>query len=114
MFFFGDHIVTAWTRGNLIPVSRPLVIAMTALFLLWMWMGSLSVLLNSANVIRAQMWFLCAHAVLNVIVACALAKPFGVTGVAWSMTLTGLLTTVWGYAWMLRKYIFQRNWTPTA
>jgi O-antigen/teichoic acid export membrane protein len=113
MFFFGDWIVTVWTRGEFVAVSRPLVAAMTALFVLWTGMASLSIVLNSAGVLRAQMWFISLHGLSNVILAVALAKPYGVTGVAWSMTITGLLTSVWGYPWMLRKYIFQRNWTAT-
>ena len=114
MFFFGDRILALWTRGQFVSVSRPLVLAMTALFVLWTWMGSLSILLNSAGVLRAQMWFISLHALLNVILAVILAKPYGVTGVAWSMSITGLLTSVWGYPWMLRRYIFQRKWTATA
>ena len=114
MFFFGDRILAIWTRGQMVEISRPLVVAMTALFLLWTWMASLSILLNSAGVLRAQMWFISLHALLNVILAFTLAKPFGVTGVAWSMTITGLFTSVWGYPWMLRKYVFQRKWTPAT
>ena len=110
MFFFGDHILRIWTGGNMIVVSRPLVVALTALFILWSGMSSLSVLLNSAGVLRAQMWFITSHAVLNLIVAVAMVKPFGVTGVAWSMTLTGLFTSVWGYPWMLRRYVLKRAW----
>jgi O-antigen/teichoic acid export membrane protein len=114
MFFFGDHILAVWTRGQMVTVSRPLVLAMTALFVLWTWMTSLSILLNAAGVLRVQMWFISLHALLNVILAVVLAKPYGVTGVAWSMSITGVVTSVWGYPWMLRKYIFQRNWTATA
>jgi O-antigen/teichoic acid export membrane protein len=114
MFFFGDKILAVWTRGQMLHVSRSLVVAMTALFVLWTWMASLSILLNSAGVLRPQMWFISLHALLNVVLAIALAKPFGVTGVAWSMTITGLVTSVWGYPWMLRKYVLNRNWTATA
>ena len=76
MFFFGDKILTVWTRGQMVEVSRPLVVAMTALFVLWTWMASLSILLNSAGVLRAQMWFISAHALLNLMLAFALAKPY--------------------------------------
>ena len=112
MFFFGDWILAAWTRGDFFDVSRPLVVAMTALFVLWTWMASLSIVLNSAGVLRPQMWCISAHALLNVIMAVALAKRFGVTGVAWSMSITGLVTSVWGYPWMMRKYVLRRQWTP--
>jgi O-antigen/teichoic acid export membrane protein len=111
MFFFGDRIIDVWTRGEFVQVSRHLVVAMTALFVLWTWMGGLSILLNSAGVLRGQMWVMSLHAVLNVILAFPLARHFGVTGVAWSMTITGLLSSVWGYPWILRKHVYQRDWT---
>ncbi|MEA2707757.1 MAG: hypothetical protein QOF78_358 [Phycisphaerales bacterium] len=114
MFFFADRILSVWTRGAVADVSRSLVIAMTALFAMWIWMSSLSIVLNSAGVLRAQMKFMALHAVLNVLLAFALAKPFGVTGVAWSMSITGLLTSAWGYPWMVRKHILQRAWTTPA
>ncbi len=106
MFFFGNTVLRLW-RVPGIEVSRSLVLAMTALFVLWTWMSSISILLNSANVLRAQMWFICSHAILNVIVACLVARPYGVTGVAWSISLTGVVTSAWGYPWMLRRYVWR-------
>lgn len=113
MYFFGDQILRIWTRGAMISVPRPLVIAMTALFIMWTTMGSISILLNSAGILRVQTWFITAHAALNLIIAIALVKPFGATGVAWSITIAGLLTSAWGYPWMLRRHVFNRRWDPT-
>jgi Na+-driven multidrug efflux pump len=59
--------------------------------------------------------FFGAHAVLNFVLALALAKPFGVEGVAWATPISALLTSAWGYPWMMRKYIFRHTGaTPTA
>jgi O-antigen/teichoic acid export membrane protein len=108
MYLFGDTILRVWTRGAFVQVSGPLVFAMTALFVVWVWMSSQSILLNSAGVLRAQMWLIGLHAVLSVIVAVVVARPFGVIGVAWSVSITGLFTSVWGYPWLLRRHIFCR------
>jgi O-antigen/teichoic acid export membrane protein len=112
MFFFGDQILRVWTRGNLVHASRALVLAMTALFCVWTWLGALSALLNSAGILRAQMWFIGAHAVLNIALALMLVRWYGSTGVAWSISIAGLFTSIWGYPWLLRRHIFSR--VPTA
>ncbi len=115
MFFFGDLVLRVW-RVHGIAVSHSLVLAMTAVFVLWTWMTSISVLLNSANVLRAQMWFIGLHALLNVIVACLVAPRYGTNGVAWSISLTGIVTSAWGYPWMLRRYVLRpaRGAAPAA
>src|SRR5205085_4710275 len=58
MFLFGDQILRIWTRGTMVSVPRNLVLAMTALFMLWTTMTSISILLNSAGILRVQMWFI--------------------------------------------------------
>jgi O-antigen/teichoic acid export membrane protein len=113
MFFFGDQILRIWTRGAMMSVPRSLVVAMTALFLMWIVMGSISILLNSAGILRVQTWFVTAHAALNLIIAIAVAPRYGATGVAWSIPIAGLFTSAWGYPWMLRRYVLDRRWEPT-
>jgi O-antigen/teichoic acid export membrane protein len=58
------------------------------------------------------MWILGAHALLNLILGVALARRYGATGVAWAMPISGLVTSAWGYPWMLRRYVFDRRWDP--
>jgi O-antigen/teichoic acid export membrane protein len=114
MLLFGDPILRIWTRGAVTHAPTSLVLALTSLFVLWTWMSSISVLLNAAGVLRVQMWIIASHAALNVIVALLLVKPFGVEGVAWSMSITGLLTSVWGYPYVLRRHIYSRKQAAAA
>jgi len=105
MLVLGNWVIGWLSPGTTITVSRNLILAVTAMFVVRAWAESQSIVLNSASVFTPQVILFGGHAVLNVIVAIALAKSFGVEGVAWSTSLTGLVTSVWGYPWMIRKYI---------
>ena len=105
MYFFGDEVMRLWTRGQAATVSRPLVLALTPTFILWVWMGFHSIVLNSAGVLRPQMLLIGAHAVLNLAVAIPAARRFGPAGVAWANVVTGLVTSAWGYPWLVRRYV---------
>ena len=69
-------------------------------------MESHSIVLNSMGIIKPQAIFFAIQAVFNVVLAVFLAKQFGTVGVAWSTTITGVLTTGWGYPWMMRRYLY--------
>jgi O-antigen/teichoic acid export membrane protein len=105
MLVLGNWVIGWLSPGTTIVVSKNLILAVTAMFVVRAWAESQSIALNSASVFTPQVILFGGHAVLNVIVAIALARPFGVEGVAWSTSLTGLLTSVWGYPWMVRRYI---------
>ena len=105
MLVAGDWVIRVLSPGTTITVSKNLVVAVAAMFMVRAWVESQSIVLNAANVFVPQMLFFGSHAALNIGLAIVLAKPFGVEGVAWSATITGLLTSVWGYPWMIRKYI---------
>jgi Na+-driven multidrug efflux pump len=79
------------------------------MFALRAWVDCRSIIVNSAGVLVPQLAFYGGHAVLNVIVAFLLAKRFGIEGVAWATVLTALVTSTWGYPWMIRKYIFGKD-----
>jgi O-antigen/teichoic acid export membrane protein len=114
LYFFGDRILRLWTRGQEVQVSGPLVVGLTATFVLWAWMGCQSIVLNAAGVLRPQMLFIGGHAALNFVVAVVLAKAYGPAGVAWAIFLTGLVTSAWGYPWMIRKYVFHKPRTDPS
>jgi O-antigen/teichoic acid export membrane protein len=89
-----------------VGLSRPLVLALTPTFLLWIWMSFHSIALNAAGVLRPQMLLIGAHAVLNLALAVPAARMYGPAGVAWANFLTGVVTSLWGYPWLVRRYIF--------
>jgi O-antigen/teichoic acid export membrane protein len=105
MFFFGDAILRLWTRGQPLLVSRHLILAATALFMVRAAVECQSVVLNAAGVLVPQMFLLGANAVLNLAAGIVLARKFGVIGVAWSFPLTALLTSRWGYPWLIRRHL---------
>ncbi len=64
-----------------------------------------SVFLKSIGVIKPQVLFYGGHAVLNLVLSILLARPFGVEGVAWATSISGLVTGVWGYPWLVRRHL---------
>jgi O-antigen/teichoic acid export membrane protein len=107
MLVFGGWVIRMLSPNSGITVSNNLIIAMTAMFIVRALAESQSIVLNAANVLVPQVLVFGGHAVLNIIVAILLAPRFGVEGVAWSATITGLVTTVWGYPWMIHKYVLK-------
>jgi O-antigen/teichoic acid export membrane protein len=105
----GKWIFPLWTRSPNIHVSNGLILAMTTTFVLRAWVDSRTVTLNSVAIYRPQVLFFGAHAVLNIGLALILAKPFGIEGVAWATPIAGLLTTAWGYPWLVRKFVYSRK-----
>jgi O-antigen/teichoic acid export membrane protein len=99
----GDQIFQLWTRGQVNHVSHSLVLALTATFVLRAWVDSRTVILHSVNILLPQVYFFAAHAILNLILALVLSRRFGPAGVAWATPITALLTSVWGYPWLLRR-----------
>jgi Na+-driven multidrug efflux pump len=67
------------------------------------------VALNSVAIYKPQIFFFGAHALLNLALALILARPFGVLGVAWATPIAALLTSAWGYPWLMRKYLYSRR-----
>ena len=113
---FGRPIVRFWTRQD-IEFSRSLVVALTGLFVLRVWVDCRSTILNSAGILGPQMVFFGAHAAANLVLAVVLARWYGVEGVAWATVITSLLTSAWGYPWMMRRYVWRnpgRFLTPPA
>ena len=109
MLLRGNWIVRVWTHGQPVVISKSLVLAFTAMFLARAWVDCRSAVLNSAEVLKPQVWVFLFHAVLNLALAIPMAKIFGVEGVAWCAPATALLTSFWAYPWMLRKYVYHRQ-----
>jgi O-antigen/teichoic acid export membrane protein len=94
--------------GGPVNVSVSLILAITATFVTRAWVDSRSIVLNATNVLMPQIPFYAGHAVLNAAIAIAVVRRLGVEGVVWATPLTALVTSVWGYPWMIRRYIVKR------
>ncbi len=101
----GKWVFPFWTRQQSVEIPASLIVAMTATFVLRAWVDSRTIALNSISIFRPQVVFWMAHAVLNVALAFALVKPYGLLGVAWATPISALLTSVWGYPWLMRKFL---------
>jgi O-antigen/teichoic acid export membrane protein len=104
----GNKLLQMLPGGGGLTASRTLIIAMTGTFLARAWVDGRSIILNSAEVLVPQAFFYGGHAVLNVALAIVLGRMFGVEGVACATPITAMATSVWGYHWMIRRYIFRR------
>jgi O-antigen/teichoic acid export membrane protein len=109
LLLFTQPVLARFPAAQGVEISRSLILAVTITFVLRAWVDCRSIILNSVNVLAPQIWFYSGHAVLNLVVAILLVKPFGVEGVAWSTPITAMLTSVWGYPWMIKRYIFHRE-----
>jgi O-antigen/teichoic acid export membrane protein len=107
LLIIGRPLIRLWIGYDL-QYSNNLVIALMLLFALRAWVDCRSVVLNSATVLRPQMIFFGAHALLNVAAGILLARRFGAEGVAWATVFTSLVTSAWGYPWMMRKFIWSQ------
>jgi len=65
--------------------------------------------MNSVGIFRPQIIMFGGHAVLNLALALTLARPFGVEGVAWATPISALLTSVWGYPWLMKKLLYSKQ-----
>jgi O-antigen/teichoic acid export membrane protein len=95
--------------GGEFDISANLICAVTATFMTRAWVDSRSITLNSTGVLAPQIVFYTGHAVLNFVVAILAVRRFGVEGVAWATPITAIVTSVWGYPYMMRRYIFSRE-----
>lgn len=104
LYFFEAPIFRLWMGGQKVSISKSLILAMTTTFVLRAWVDCRSVILNPANILWPQIWFFATHAILNIVGAIILTPWMGVEGVAWATPLTALLTTAWGYPWLMRRF----------
>ena len=102
----GKWVFPLWTRAPDMVVPRSLILAMTATFALRAWVDSRTIALNSVAIYKPQIFFFGAHAILNFGLAVLLAKPFGAVGVAWATPIASLLTSAWGYPWLMKKHLY--------
>lgn len=105
LLLVGDLVLDLLAPGIDVNATPSLVLALTSMFAVRAWAESQSVALNAIGVFRPQILFLGVHAILNVAVAVAVARSWGVEGVAWSTSITGLVTSVWGYPWIVKRYL---------
>jgi O-antigen/teichoic acid export membrane protein len=109
LLFSGQRIFRLWTQDASVHISKSLILAMTATFVLRAWVDSRTAALNSVGLFRPQIIMFASHAVLNLTLALILARPFGVEGVAWATPISALLTSAWGYPWLMRKLLYEKE-----
>jgi O-antigen/teichoic acid export membrane protein len=103
----GDYIIARWSRHQVTHVSHALTLALTATFLMRVWVDCRSVALNAAGALLPQTAVIGAHAAANLVLAVSLGRRFGVEGVAWATPITAVLTSGWGYPWMVRRFVLK-------
>jgi Na+-driven multidrug efflux pump len=109
LLLFTEPVLRRFPAAAGVTVSRSLILAVAMTFILRAWVDTRSIVLNSINVLKPQIVFYAGHAILNLIVAVLVVRRYGVEGVAWSTPITALVTSAWGYPWMIKKYIINRT-----
>ena len=105
----GPLVFRLWTQDASVHISKSLIMAMTATFALRAWVDSRTAALNSVGLFRPQIIMWSAHAILNLTLAIILARPFGLEGVAWATPISALLTSAWGYPWLMKKLLYSKQ-----
>ncbi len=102
-------LLRVWLGSDQLSASASIVTALTLAFASRVWIDSRSVVLNSVDVVRPQFLFLLANATLFFALAWLAAPRLGIEGVAWALPISSVLTTGWGYPWLLRKILRGRE-----
>ncbi len=97
----GNAILHLWVGEAVMPAS--LVVGLTLSFVFKAWVDCRSVVLNAAGYLRGQIYFWSIQAVLNLLLALTLVRPYGVLGVAWAGPISSVLTSFWGYPLMIKR-----------
>ena len=105
MYFFGEHLMRFWTRGQDLDISRTLVLGMTATFVARVWVDCRTVVLVGASYLVPQMYVLGTNAILNIVLTVVLARTWGVEGAVWAIPISTLLTSAWAYPLMIKRCI---------
>ena len=104
MLIVGDRLIHLLARGHF-TVSRSMIIAFTLLFAIRASNDCRSIVLNAMDVIGPQLLLYLANGIVNIVLALILAPRYGLEGVAWAMTMSCVVTTFWGYPWLLRRHL---------
>ncbi len=104
---WGDQIIRIWTRNQVQSVPFALICGLGLSFSCWVWISSRAIALHSMGILRPQILTTGAHALLNVLFALVLVRHFGAKGAAWASCISGMLTSVWAYPWLLQRHIFR-------
>jgi O-antigen/teichoic acid export membrane protein len=102
-------LLRMWLGSDQLAASSGTVVALTLAFASRVWIDARSVVLNSVDVVRPQLRLLLANAALFFLLAWLAAPRFGIEGVAWALPVSSVLTTGWGYPWLLRTIVRGRE-----
>jgi O-antigen/teichoic acid export membrane protein len=100
--FFGDDLVSLWFQR---PISLGFgLLAGIALWVVLETIGAgLSMFLNGASVIRAQLPLCVAFAAVAIVMKVTLANQFGISGIIWGTVLPYSITQLLPYVWLIRR-----------
>lgn len=106
------YVAREWLQGlhdgSPLPISSGLVIGVTAMFCARVWVDAHSTALNAAGLLRQQIPFYLAHAILNLGVSLVVVGKYGAEGVAWSTAGTAVFTTVWAYRSLFNRMLAEK------
>jgi O-antigen/teichoic acid export membrane protein len=112
MLVAGDWIFGILSPRSHIRVTPGLTAAITCMFCIRAWAESQSIALNAAGVFRPQLIIFGGNAIVNLVLAIALVRPFGVEGVIWATSISGAVTSLWGYPWMMERFVLGAKRNP--
>jgi O-antigen/teichoic acid export membrane protein len=82
------------------------ILSFTACFLMFSWMTAHGAVLNAARILKPQLVVLGTHTILTIVIMPVLITRWKTSGAACAPFLAGLLTSAWGYPFLVRKYVF--------
>ncbi len=100
--FFGDSLASLWFQRSI-----SLGFGLLAGIALWVVLetigAGLSMFLNGASVIRAQLPLCVAFAVVAIATKVTLANQFGIAGIIWGTVLPYSITQLLPYVWLIQR-----------
>jgi hypothetical protein len=102
--FFGDELIGLWFRQ---PISLGFaLLSGAAVWVVLEAIGSgLTVFLNGASVLRAQIPIGIAFALTAIAAKVAFANQFGIAGIIWGTTVSYFITQLIPYVKIIRRHI---------
>lgn len=104
LVLLNQQIFTLLTGANGIIPRRTLIFGMAIGCTFRAWSDAHSILLNGANVLIPQIILVGINAILTIAINMIATYHFGAVGTAWSFPIAAVLTTLWGYPFIVKKY----------
>jgi O-antigen/teichoic acid export membrane protein len=106
---FGKLIYQKWLGNSAFIPTSELSLAFAACFAMWVWVTAHASLLNAARILKSQILILGAHALLTVVTMPFFVFHWKVAGAAYAPFFAGIITSGWGYPWLVRKHVLHKK-----